>query len=594
MRLAFDIETNGLLDTMDTIHCIAAIDVDTGDKYSWRPEEIDEGIQFLADADCLIGHNIIKFDIPAIQLVYPEFRAKDVFDTLVVSRLIWPDLADRDHARIKRGVTITGKLVGSHSLKAWGCRLGEYKDDYDGGWEQWSEEMHSYCEQDAVVTVDFLKLIEKKQYSTDAIKLEHEVAITMASVERFGFAFDSDAAEKLTAELTTLRASLEDQLQDTFKPWYAAGEVVTPKRSIRYKNRTKGDVTEGASYTKLKYNVFNASSRHHIANRLQTLFGWKPKEFTSSGQPKVDETTLSELTHIPECKLLVQYLTVQKRLGQLAEGKQSWMDAARETGRVHATYQTNGAVTGRMIHRSPNIAQVPATRAWYGKECRELFTVGEGKSLVGVDLSGLELRCLAHFMARFDDGEYGEVVLNGDIHTTNQEAAGLETRDQAKTFIYAFLYGAGAAKIGTIVGQGQTAGQRLKERFLAKTPALASLISAVQGAAKRGYLKGLDGRHVHVRSQHAALNTLLQSAGALISKQWIVEFVALLEKHGLNDQAHIVAHVHDEMQVEADDSVAEQVKTLAIEAAALAGKHFNLRIPIDADGTIGSSWADTH
>lgn len=594
MRLAFDIETNGLLDTMDTIHCIAAQDVDTGAVYSWRPHEIAEGVEFLSNADVLIGHNVIKFDIPAIQMVYPQFTPNEVLDTLVISRLIWPDLADRDHARISKGRAITGKLVGSHGLAAWGHRLDEHKGDYEGGWEAWNEEMHTYCEQDVVVTCKLWDLIVKKDYSNTAIELEHKVATLMASVENHGFAFDTPKAEQITADLIRLRSELEDKLTSTFLPWYTADEVVTPKRSINYKDPARGSVTAGAPYTKLKHHVFNAGSRHHIANRLQTLFGWKPKEFTSSGQPKVDETTLSELTHIPECKLLVQYLTVQKRLGQLAEGKQSWIDAAAKTGRIHATYMTNGAVTGRMIHRSPNIAQVPATRAWYGKECRELFTVPEGKSLVGVDLSGLELRCLAHFMARFDDGQYGEVVLNGDIHTMNQEAAGLETRDQAKTFIYAFLYGAGAAKIGSIVGAGQQDGQRLKDRFLAKTPALASLIKAVQGAAKRGYLKGLDGRHVHVRSQHAALNTLLQSAGALISKQWIVEFDELLRKHNLSDTAHIVAHVHDEMQIEADNDTAEQVRDLAIQAATKAGEYFDFRIAIEAEGVIGQSWADTH
>lgn len=594
MRLAFDIETNGLLDTMDTIHCIAAQDVDTGAVYSWRPHEIAEGVEFLSNADVLIGHNVIKFDIPAIQMVYPQFTPNEVLDTLVISRLIWPDLADRDHARISKGRAITGKLVGSHGLAAWGHRLDEHKGDYEGGWEAWNEEMHTYCEQDVVVTCKLWDLIVKKDYSNTAIELEHKVATLMASVENHGFAFDTPKAEQITADLIRLRSELEDKLTSTFLPWYTADEVVTPKRSINYKDPARGSVTAGAPYTKLKHHVFNAGSRHHIANRLQTLFGWKPKEFTSSGQPKVDETTLSELTHIPECKLLVQYLTVQKRLGQLAEGKQSWIDAAAKTGRIHATYMTNGAVTGRMIHRSPNIAQVPATRAWYGKECRELFTVPEGKSLVGVDLSGLELRCLAHFMARFDDGQYGEVVLNGDIHTMNQEAAGLETRDQAKTFIYAFLYGAGAAKIGSIVGAGQQDGQRLKDRFLAKTPALASLIKAVQGAAKRGYLKGLDGRHVHVRSQHAALNTLLQSAGALISKQWIVEFDELLRKHNLSDTAHIVAHVHDEMQIEVDNDTAEQVRDLAIQAATKAGEYFDFRIAIEAEGVIGQSWADTH
>ena len=197
-------------------------------------------------------------------------------------------------------------------------------------------------------------------------------------------------------------------------------------------------------------------------------------------------------------------------------------------------------------------------------------------------------------MAKFDDGAFGKEVLEGDIHTVNQKAAGLDTRDQAKTFIYAFLYGAGAAKIGSIVGKGSQHGQRLKDRFLSNLPALNSLIQAVQKAANRGHLKGLDGRLVKVRSPHAALNTLLQSAGALLAKQWLVEFDNLLTEHDLHDKAALVAWVHDEIQIESEDAYAEKVKELAIQAATIAGERFDFRIIIEAEGSIGNNWADTH
>ena len=607
MRLCFDIETNGLLESLSKIHIIVAQDVDTGDVYDYKPDEIEQGVELLSKADVLIAHNGIKFDIPALQKVYPDWTyTGEILDTLVMSRLIWTDLSDRDQLQTAKGNVIPGKLQGSHSLAAWGHRLKEHKGDYEGGWAEWNEEMHSYAKQDVVVTTRLWKLIESKEYSQKAIDLELQVATIMARCERHGFSFDEDAALSLVVELNKLRANLEIELQDTFRPWYTSIGEIVPKRTINYKD--KPGVTEGAEYTKVKLNTFNPGSRIHIADRLSHLYGWKPDEFTPKGLPKIDETTLSKLTY-PEAQLLNKYMTIQKRLGQLVEGKQGWLNVVRE-GRIHGTYLTNGAVTGRAIHQSPNIAQVPSCGAPWGSECRTLFRATPGNVLVGVDLAALELRCLSHFMARFDSGAYGEELLKGDIHTANQKAAGLSSRNQAKTFIYAFLYGAGAAKIGSIVGGGPAQGQQLKSRFLKQTPALATLIDKVSKAAESGFLKGLDGRNVFVRSQHAALNTLLQSAGALISKRWLVEIENGLIEADLMDTVSLVAWVHDEVQLEVTINDSHKsghcgcalpsegraccVGRLVRDAARRAGEFFNFRIPIDAEATIGNSWADTH
>lgn len=262
--------------------------------------------------------------------------------------------------------------------------------------------------------------------------------------------------------------------------------------------------------------------------------------------------------------------------------------------RLHGSVITNGAVTGRATHNNPNMAQVPSCAAPFGKECRSLFAVPKGKRLVGADLSGLELRCLAHFMAKYDNGAYGKILLEGDIHSANQEAAGLPTRNAAKTFIYAFLFGAGSAKIGSVIGKGADAGAKLKKTFLAKIPALNKLSTAVQGAAGRGYLTGLDGRSLHIRSTHAALNTLLQSAGALISKQAIVEFDSMIKAKGWSDRVHQVAWVHDEIQVESDEEIADEVGQLAVLSFQKAGEYFNFRIPITGEYRVGGSWAETH
>ena len=281
----------------------------------------------------------------------------------------------------------------------------------------------------------------------------------------------------------------------------------------------------------------------------------------------MDETTLAELSHIPEAGLVLEYLTLSKRLGML----RSWIDAVADDGRIHGRVNTCGAITNRMTHSKPNLAQIPSD-----KEYRECFTVPEGYKLVGVDASGLELRMLAHYMK---DEKYTDLILNGDIHTYNQKAAGLATRDQAKTFIYAFLYGAGNEKIGQIAGGGERKGGQLKKAFLSSTPALAKLIDKVQEVAgKDGVLPGLDGRKIHVRSQHAALNTLLQSAGAIVMKYALVIASKKLDNMGL--PYRLVAQVHDEFQIEVPEDYADRVGVVFRNAIKQAGVDLNMRCPL--------------
>jgi DNA polymerase I-like protein with 3'-5' exonuclease and polymerase domains len=339
---------------------------------------------------------------------------------------------------------------------------------------------------------------------------------------------------------------------------------------------------------------FNPSSRQQIGDRLILKYGWKPKEYTANGQPKIDEVILKALDY-PEAQDLAEYFMLEKRVGQLAEGDNAWLKLERN-GIIHGSYNTNGAVTGRATHQSPNLAQVPSVRSPYGTECRSLFTVRSGFSMVGCDLSGLELRCLAHYMSKWDDGEYTEELLNGDIHTKNQKAAGLPTRDNAKTFIYSFLYGAGDEKIGAVVGAGAREGKRLKEAFLSATPALAKLRDAVAKASSRGYLIGLDGRKLHVRSEHAALNTLLQSAGALISKQWLIEIDKTAAALGLEygKDWSMLGWIHDEVQIQVKGDYAETFGEKVVTAAEKAGEFFEFRCPISAEFKIGQNWYDTH
>lgn len=587
MRLVFDLEANGLLNDASRIHCLVAKNIDTGDLHKFEPSQVEQGLQLLMQADQVIGHNVIGYDIALASKLYPWFDIprEKVVDTLILSRFIFSDLSDQDR---EDGGILEGKLIGSHSLRAWGQRLKLFKDDYTGGFEDFNEEMLAYNVQDVVVTERLHQhLIKHEAYSETASVLEHQVAHIVAKQERYGFSFDEKSAAKLTALLMIRRGELEQELQDTFPPWEEyVGEFI-PKVN----NKTRGYV-KGVPIHKTKTVVFNPGSRHHIANRLKAIHGWIPKEYTPDGSAKIDETVLSQLKY-PEAKLLTEYLMVQKRLGMLAEGNNAWLKLVRQ-GRIHGEIITNGAVTGRATHRNPNIAQVPAVGAQYGTECRTLFRASSNRILVGIDVSGLELRMLAHYMAKYDGGAYGEQVVDGDVHTVNMEAAGLESRNDAKRFIYAFLYGAGPAKIGSVVGKGAKHGKELKERFLQRTPALAKLIAAVQGAARRGYLVGLDKRRLRIRSDHAALNTLLQSAGALVCKQWMVEVDQMITQKQWSQNVQQVAWVHDECQFDCDPEIADDFGKLAVDCIAKAGKFFDIKIPLTGEYKIGKNWAETH
>lgn len=597
MALIFDLETNGLLDDVTTIHCMVIKDTRDGEVRIYVGSDVADGVSRLCDAtlsgEDIVGHNVIKYDIPVIQKLFPgiSFNPINVRDTIVCTRLIWSNIKDHDAKLIQEG-RLPGKLFGSHSLAAWGHRLGNYKGDYDGGWETFSQEMLDYNIQDVEVTDTLYAKILSKEYAPLALELEHDIAWLMAKQERNGFHFDTAKAAILYAKLVQRRGELERELKDYFGSWVVQLPDFIPARD----NKTKGYL-KGVPVKKSKTIEFNPSSRDHIADRLINLYGWKPVDFTDGGKPMVDEVVLASLDY-PPCKLLTEYLLIQKRAGQLSEGAQAWMKSEKK-GRIHGSVNPNGAVTGRATHSYPNVAQVPSGGSAYGPECRELFTAPPGWKLVGADASGLELRCLAHFMARYDGGKYGEVLLNGDIHSVNQEAAGLPTRANAKTFIYGYLYGAGDAKIGLIVGKDAAEGKRLKAQFLKKTPALKKLRDAVQEAAKRGYLVGLDGRHLHIRSAHAALNTLLQSAGALVCKKWLLILDQNLHdaglKHGWDGDYAFCAWVHDEVQIACrNQEVAEKVAEMAVDAVRLAGEYFEFRCPTAGEAKIGNNWSETH
>lgn len=606
-RYIFDVETNGFLDVLDRVHCLVFMDVDTCEITSCADQpgytSIEEGLRVLLKADELIAHNGIKFDLPAIRKVYPWFDPDPeiMTDTLVISQLIFTDLKEKDFER--QG--FPKQFAGRHGLEAWGHRLGEHKGEYgkdmdkDERWAHWNKEMQDYCVQDVVVTKALWDKITGLNYSQQAIDLEHAVQRIVALQEDFGFYFDTEAAAKLLVKLREKQEELEVKLQEVFKPFYVSKGLKEPKRTINYKTTDRVSPVKGQPYTKVELTTFNPGSRQHIASRLTHLHGWRPQQFTASGQPQIDEVILGKLSY-PEAKLLTEYLLVQKRLGQLSDGKNAWLKLEKNN-RIHGKVIVNGAATGRSTHSSPNVTQVPSVRKPYGKECRQLFCAPEGRVIVGCDVSGLELRMLAHYMSRFDRGAYAKVILEGDVHTHNQKAAGLPTRDNAKTFIYGFMYGAGDAKIGEIVKPGAGAGTRrnigkkLRTKFLKELPALSALTNAVKSAFKeKGYLRGIDGRLLLVRSEHSALNMLLQGGGAVVCKQWMVEADILLRERNLRHRCQQVATVHDELQFECDEEVAEEVGQTLVDAIKIAGERLQIQMPLDGEYAVGKSWAETH
>jgi DNA polymerase I-like protein with 3'-5' exonuclease and polymerase domains len=673
MRLVFDIETNGFLETLDRVHSLVIKNVD-GNKV-WSCTEADTnrmpigpGLQLLEDATEIIGHNIIKFDIPGLQKVYPRFKPKGtVTDTLILSRLIETDIMDRDILQAKRG-NFPGKLIGQHGLEAWGYRMGLMKGEYAADfkammgdtyvpgmeWLDWCPEMQDYCEQDVEVNHALWTRLTDKEVPERASAMEHKFATILAAMERRGFSFDVEGAQKLYATLVTERLKVARELELAFPPKEVC-ETFIPKVN----NKARGYV-KGEPFTKRKLVDFNPSSRAMIADRLQAM-GWVPAEFTPTGQPKIDETILSQLPY-PEAKVMARHFDVSKLIAQVAEGDQGWLRMERN-GAIHGSVNTLGAVTGRCTHSNPNIAQVRKVKSnkagpvlgeagGWGWESRSLFRARKGLIMVGADLSGVELRCLAHYMFRYDDGVYAKAVIEGsskdgtDVHSLNARALGLDPvgvyeidgnvvtgRDLAKTFIYAFLYGSGDENLGSLIGvtaeeietYKKTEGRRwaaavakhkrekraydpralaqtvkgglLKDNFLARTPALAKLRDDIAARVKAtGKLKALDGRILKVRHAHAALNTLLQSAGALVAKEATNLAYDNLSTRGFmpgRDWA-LLAHVHDELQTETKEDIAHEVGSIIVSSMEEAGRTLGFRVPIGGEYKVGPTWAHTH
>tara|TARA_R110000868_G_scaffold90961_1_gene252092 strand:- start:1387 stop:3006 length:1620 start_codon:yes stop_codon:yes gene_type:complete len=530
--------------------------------------------EWLKEVNTLVFHNGISFDVPVLEKLWgTDFTGVQIEDTLLLSQLDNP------------------RREGGHSLSKWGEYLGFPKGDHED-WSKLTDEMVEYCTQDVRITTKVYKLMLQKKLSEDAKNLEYATKKHCSLQEKTGWLFDEHGAIHILQQVNEDLRKAEQEVHKNFPPlpvWKSKKPVenrfnTDGKRSKYYQDEVDLDchTNDEEDYGYWTYPELNLGSRQQVGRHLMH-YGWEPTIFTETGKPKVDESTLKDVD-IPEAKIIARYLMLQKRKGQI----DSWLDALDEkTGRIHCRVHTMGTITHRMSSSKPNLQQVTASSKEYGPEMRALFTVPADKVLVGADLSGLELRCLAHYMK---SDTYTKELLTGDIHTVNQKLAGLKTRDKAKTFIYAFLYGAGDAKIGSIVGRDSSVGKTIKERFLENTPSLAKLKQKVGKASDKGYLKALDGRHIRVRSEHAALNFLLQSAGAIIAKRaWVIFHE--LATHLNYKQLGVI---HDEIQIECSPDDAEEIGKLTVKAMELTTDYYKLGCPITGEYKIGRSWNETH
>jgi DNA polymerase I len=596
----FDLETNGLYDEVTTIHCLVLHDLNRDQTFTYGPDSIAAGLEHLATADVLIGQNILFFDIPVIRKLYPfyTFAAARIIDTLITTRLIWPKekLYDMDTEQYTQ---VPPKLRGSASLKAWGYRLSDYKINFKD-FKEYSEEMLAYCIQDVNVTTQLFRHTQKQTCSEAALKLEHDFALAIEKQIRSGFPFDVDACLDLVDDLRTKQATLEADLKELFPP-KKIETIFVPKVN----NAGRGYV-KGQPFTKVMHEEFNPGSRQQIVDRLQTKYGWVPEKSTEKGNPSIDDDVLSALPY-PEAKPLAEYMLIKKRLGQIADGNNAWLKLVNdETGCMHGDVVTNGCITGRCAHRNPNMGQVPAGYSEYGKECRGLFHAPDGWTLIGVDAKALELRCLAGYLAYWDGGEYARVVTDEsiDIHIYNQEMFGVATRDIAKRLLYGLLYGCGALKAGTIIDPNEKNELILRElgstainSFMQGIPALKELKNRIaHNIAKREYLIGLDGRPLFCRSDFKGLNVLLQSSGALIMKQVVIEL-----HNKMYDLGYIYGHdwqqnamIHDEVQVSCPPAMVDTLTSVALEAFPASQQFFDFQCSIHGDAHVGYSWDQTH
>lgn len=595
MKLVFDIEADGLLDTISKVHCLVVQDVDTNEvfKFVGHKDIIRDGLPLLNKAEEVAGHNIVSYDLPALKKIFSWELNENVkvFDTLLAGKLSNPDIYNTDVTGRHR--TLEKKNYGSYSLESFGQRLGNFKGSKPVDFTVFTEEMLTYCVQDVDTNVTVYKYLKSLNISPVALEVEHDFWDITLEMEEYGFPFDVKAAQALYAKLSTERETIRKELVSLF-----------PVRTIERVSEKTGKPL------KPKLIEFNPSSRDHIAYWFKQKYNWQPKDFTPSGKAEINADILEALDY-PEAAELKRYFILDKTIGQIAEGKNAWLALVGSDNRMHGRVNTIGAATTRCTHSAPNLAQVPSTRKPYGKECRSFFSAPKGYKQVGADLNAIELRMFAHYLAAYDEGEYARLIVESDIHWATAVAAGFhepgeynsdnpamkKARDNAKTLSYALLYGAGDPKLGAIVGGGTKEGKAIRKKLYENFPAIEKLTTDVKKAAEmRGCIKLLYGAQIPVRKAFAALNTLLQGGGAVINKLWVNVAREMCEDRGwiIGKDYWFAATIHDELQTFAKENIATELAKLLEDAAVEAGNRLNMRCPVAAEAKIGANWYEVH
>jgi DNA polymerase I len=658
-RYLFDTESDGFVATSTVVHCVSIRDVDTKEHWSYGPTQIAEALEKLSEADVLIGHNIQKHDLPLLKKLH-QWEPKEGFvikDTMIVARLKYPNVKDTDGDLVRTGKMPAGKkYMGKHSLGAWGCRLGVHKGDYSevrqaeclaAGitdpkavaryvWGTYTKEMHEYMDGDTLTNLALWEHLNPDEYSLAAIELEHRIAIVCNAMEQAGVPFDIEKAKALHVHLITEKSLIEEALIAQFGSWEVPTEVLIPKRDnkkLRY--------VKGVPVQKYKTVTFNPGSRDNIAKVLKDR-GWKPKKFTDGGKAQFDEEVLqSVVAQFPEMAGIDRYLMLDKRLSQLADGKQAWLTAVQDDGRIHGVINPMGTTTSRASHFLPNLGQVPNMASPYGPECRELFYAPKGWKFLGADMSGLELRALAHYLQPLDGGKYMDIVTDGDVHWLHAQVMGLVEGDRdkhnelhtliredgSKRFIYAYIYGcwddmagqiihdalvkarrlgpAGEALYAKFFGTGQlgestlrNAGRKVRASFLKRIDGFEKLKERLAyQVEKYNWVYGLDDRKIPIRSEHSSLNFLIQSCGAILCKRWLCDvYDELTSKYrwGWDGDFVICLWCHDEIQVVCREGLEKDIGDIVVKHARNAGVPYGFRGPLDSQAKVGQSWRATH
>ena len=617
--ILYDIETNGLLDEVSTLHCIVTVDTDTEEYRVFHDSPqflpcagtLAEGVAYLGQADRTAGHNILEYDAPVLaKLGYvgrthvTQDRTR-MLDTLVLSRLVYSDRKERDFA-LHSEDRLDGKYIGQHSIAAWGQRLGLAKGEQPDDWSTFTQEMLTYCIRDVEVNLKLYRVLIKRLPEFEAgglttVELEHLFAGQLFDQEQRGVQLDRKAGERLLQDLRIKRDLAEKAIHEAFPSVKQMYSKTSTGKQRRYRDKETGELRDH------KLIPFNPGSRQQLAARLIKKYGWAPKELTASGKPAMHEDILRDLSDIyPEAGAALEWNICNSRIAVLEDGPTGYFRLADKNGVLHGRCLHIGTVTHRCAHSKPNTGNVTSIRKPYGKELRSMFIPFRGYVQAGFDADGLELRMLAHYLAEFDGGRYAEAVLRGDksqgtdphsIHARAISEVIPCDRDTGKTVTYALLYGAGDMRLGKTFGKGSQLGKRIRASMRKNINGLDPLMNKIAAeVGESGSILSLDGRRVGIRHSHAALNSLLQSAGATVMRWVPVVLESILPGFGITPGRDFLqtGHVHDEIQGSLRPGL-EDNYTAAVEAAFnLVTEYLQLRVPVTGSVDFGASWKDTH